>query len=477
MWYMRRYLESRILLWVMPIVALGSVSMALAIRHLDMTEFDEALEAKIQVLATLLVYDGTTATLNLLDDFMPEFSREQPTEYFQIANIDGSIIKRSKSLGVDSLLPLYLNTHREVVFHDLTLPDGRNGRMVQHVFDLDVLMRNREEWAMSDEEQPGHPSIIFAFAKERTELDTLLWSIYAALFVVNVLLLTAVYILVHKILKKGLHPLMDLNSQLKKMAPDTLDQRIDLAATPGELSLIVSTINLVFARLEAAFRREQQFTGDVAHELRTPVAELRLACEVGATWMDDPALVKRRLEDLAQTALDMEHKVNSLLELSRLDNKAVKLEAERIYLNEILTSTASRLCDMNNPLALDFKFEVPPDACVLADKARFEILVLNLFSNCLQYATPGSTVWVDVHAAVPDQWCLSISNQTQALEPSDLPHLFDRFWRKDAARTEGSHSGLGLSIVKSVAEWLKIEICVSLPSPDRFTISLKLPQA
>jgi two-component system sensor histidine kinase QseC len=104
-----------------------------------------------------------------------------------------------------------------------------------------------------------------------------------------------------------------------------------------------------------------------------------------------------------------------------------------------------------------------------------EQIIFNLLSNATCYSPPGSTVVCESRHTASDVWELRISNPTDALEQEDLPHIFERFWRKDTARTGGLHSGLGLSIVQALADALGVEVVADLTPDNVFTVRLRFP--
>jgi signal transduction histidine kinase len=123
---------------------------------------------------------------------------------------------------------------------------------------------------------------------------------------------------------------------------------------------------------------------------------------------------------------------------------------------------------------LEFRQEISPDLCFETDPDKFALVVANLLSNAVAYSAPGSAVRC-TSDGVDGRVSVSFSNQAEHLEPEDLAVMFDRFWRKDEARTGGGHAGLGLSLVRALTELLGIEVATRL-DPDRtFRITLSRP--
>jgi two-component system sensor histidine kinase QseC len=112
---------------------------------------------------------------------------------------------------------------------------------------------------------------------------------------------------------------------------------------------------------------------------------------------------------------------------------------------------------------------------VNTDPFILEQIIFNLLSNATSYSPPGSAVSCASEHASDGKWELRFSNPTDALEQEDLRHMFERFWRKDTARTGGRHAGLGLSIVQALADALGIQVTNDLTADSVFTVSLRFP--
>ena len=475
----RQYLRNRIILGTAAILTAGSVLLALAIRHVDQLEFDATLEAKARVLATLVLREDRMIEVDFAGEFMPEFETVEDTEYFQFRLLDGSVIERSDLLG-ERDLPFLPRAVGSPIFKNLRLPDGRPGRFVQLAFppraaDLQRSVQNGDRFHIPEGNDPDTAHIVLTVARSRTELDAMLQRIYLTLTVVDVLLIGLIALLVSGALRKGLQPLSDLNHQIAGLGPEALDRRIHLSHAPTEIAVFPSTVNSVMEALHAAFVRERRFTSDVAHELRTPVAEFRAACEVGAKWADDPALVRRRFENLQESAVNMEQILTHLLELSQLDSGTVRVQPAVTGIASLVDSCWGRVCSAGVGSGHRLESSIDRSLNLTTDPVILEQIIFNLLKNAACYSPPGSAVVCESGRISNDEWELRISNPTDALEQEDIPHMFERFWRKDTARTGGLHSGLGLSIVQALADALGIEVIANLTADKVFTVQLRFP--
>ncbi len=473
------YLQSRLFIGLTIIVAFGSIILAIAMRALDLREFDAALETKARTLSTLIFQHPGAIEVDFADEFLPEFEQDKDKEYFLVRLFDGTVIEGSKDLDV-SLLPLIADRLEKPGFQNLTLPDGRRGRFVQIAVQPRTDTRALDEdevdlFPLPDGIDTSRPYVLLTVAWGRQQLDTILWTIYAILLGMMLLLILLLTLLVRRFLRLGFKPIEEMNDQIRGLGPKTLDRRIMLHDPPAELEPALSTLNGFLDDLQKAFSRERRFTSNVAHELRTPVAEFRLACEIGAKWPDDPAMVRQRFDELRESALLMERKVKGLLDLSRLDNHAVPVTLTEIRLHPFIGTRWQQTRDAYNPHRISLVNEIENSRIIRSDEVKLDMILQNLFFNAMSYSVPDSTVTISSRAANEGGYIVSISNHTVQLESDDIERLFDRFWRKQPGESGGHRLGLGLSIVHSLAELLGIQVGADLSRTGIFVIHLTFP--
>lgn len=475
----RQYLSVQILFGSALVIVVGSLVLALAIRRMDIEEFDSALEAKARALATLVIKEEREIEVDFAGEYMPEFERSQDPEYFEFRFPNGSIIERSDSLGEQDL-PFFPHVTGGPVFIDQPLPDGRKGRLVQ--ISLSPRLGNVKEpgsngsrVGIPESIDPAHVFVVLSVARSREGLDAMLRNIYAALAAMDAILLGMIILVVKRALRKGFHPITSMNEQISRLSPDALDKRVNLVSTPIEIETVLSALDGFMEKLQAAFVRERRFTSDVAHELRTPIAEFRAACDVGAKWSDDPDLVKKRFKNLQDSALNMERLVKDLLELSRFESGVVVVEKTEVPISALIQSSWTRLWQDAGQSERQLDNQIEAELTLKTDAVKLEILIQNLLNNAAIYSVSGTAITCTSSISSNGDRILSISNRSKELAREDLEHVFDRFWRKDSARTGGHHYGLGLSIVKSLADVLDIRVKVDLSEDEIFTINLCFP--
>ncbi|MGI6496742.1 MAG: ATP-binding protein [Kiritimatiellia bacterium] len=479
----REYLRTRVLLGSAVILAAGFAVLALAIRRLDIHEFDQHLEDRARLLASQMKREGNSLVFVLNREYWPEFQTEAVLGYFQFRFTDGSVILRSESLG-DGDLPLLPSVAGKPSIINTRLPDGRRGRMIQFALTPQTCETHVEIHGAGNPDAfhvpiPGalqaESSIaVLGFAHSREKLDALLLTVYLTLAGMVLLILGLIAILLRRVLRRGFLSIEEMNAQIRGLGPEDMRRRVTLATVPGELEAVVSSLNQLLDRLDTSLQHERRFISDVAHELRTPVAEFRAACEVGGKWADDPALVARRFANLRESAANMEQMLNDLLDLSRLDRGAVQISPVSTGMAALADSCWARVCSSGAGTGHPFENRIDRALRLAIDPPKLEQIVFNLLDNAAQYSPPGAAV-VCTGELDGGLWELCFSNPVQDLEQKDLEHLFERFWRKDAARTAGGHAGLGLSIVEALAGALGIRVAADLAGNGVFTIRLRFP--
>ncbi len=248
----------------------------------------------------------------------------------------------------------------------------------------------------------------------------------------------------------ALRPVADMARTIRQITAESLSLRLKPPATRDETRELADLFNAMLARLEDSFLSERRFIQDVSHELKTPLTilkgELEVALKKARTTGEYAAILQSNLEETEK----MSKIVGDLLTLARFDNREVRLEHARVDLGELLKRTAESLAGVAQKAGV--AVELSPAGGVEADGDAGQLgrLFLNLLDNAVKYSPAGGRVCVSVYleGARP---AVKISDTGAGIPAADLPHIFKRFYRADAARSSGGF-GLGLAIAKSIAE-------------------------
>lgn len=243
--------------------------------------------------------------------------------------------------------------------------------------------------------------------------------------------------------------------------------QVPLKSIPTELLPFVERINELMAAQQDALEREKQFTGNVAHELRTPLSVLHTGLQVLERRIGERH--EETVGDLRDTVGEMSTLVDNLLSLSR--SESARAQAP-IAVAPVVRSIWARLETDAEARGLVFECTVPDDAELSASEDGLRVILTNLLSNAAEYTEDDGRIVV----AVPSDGLLSVWDSGPVPDAQQRAHMFDRLWRADKARTEATaHAGLGLSIAQSLAESMGLELVVDAPREGGVRFVLRQP--
>ena len=246
---------------------------------------------------------------------------------------------------------------------------------------------------------------------------------------------------------------------MKALGPNTLNRPLGTRVDIVELAPIEQQFDQLMERINHSLQRQKQFSSDVAHELRTPLAELRSIADIGRLFVGNEHRMQEYFQDLADISQQMESLVSDLLTLARLENQAEIVSKSQFDLTACLHSVVQRVRKQSERDSLEIVFDTDIVHTVETDRGKLELILRNLLLNAVSYATDATAIRIEYtrHETSID---IKICNHTENLRESDLAMVFERFWRKDKSRSE-NHSGLGLSLVKAIAQFLNLGLDLS----------------
>lgn len=248
----------------------------------------------------------------------------------------------------------------------------------------------------------------------------------------------------------ALRPLRELSDAARTLGPDHLAQRLDLPPQPTELYPLVQSFNAALDRMEAAFRQLETFNANVAHELRSPLATLIGATQVALLHPRSMEALQEVLSDNLEDLERLAAVVRDMLFLARADHGERADAIESLDLRVLAQETAdffeSLLEESGTPL------DIQGHASLQGNTGLLQRALSNLLMNAMQYAPTGTPIQIAL-TTEHGQCELAVVNQGQPIDETTRAHMFDRFYRADTVRTQGSgHVGLGLAIVRAVAQ-------------------------
>lgn len=275
------------------------------------------------------------------------------------------------------------------------------------------------------------------------------------------------------IARTGLAPLRRFNRLAASIGTKSLDQRVSVSGLPGELADMAIEFNGMLERIDDGYRRLQDFSGDLAHEMRTPVATLLGRTQVALSQTRTMTELREVLEGNVEELERLAALIADMLFIAQADHNAAPIQAEPVD----LAGEAHRVAEYMSLVAeekgvhLEVAGSAPP---IPADRLLIQRAITNLISNAIRHALDGSTVGIKVVAAGPTA-TVAVTNQGKGIAAANLERIFDRFYRVDSgrARLKGG-TGLGLAIVRSIATAHKGSVAVQSQS-GQTTFTLSLP--
>jgi two-component system heavy metal sensor histidine kinase CusS len=297
----------------------------------------------------------------------------------------------------------------------------------------------------------GGSGRVVQVAMDRTHEEELLSSYrwYAGLTLTIALLGCAVA--GYALARRGLRPLREISQTLQRIGSSTLHERIDLHLLPVELAALAVTFNDMLNRLEESFLRLERFSADIAHELRTPVNNLRGEVEVALGQPRSPENYREILSSSLEEFGRLASLIDSLLFLARAESPQHQIAKQRLELARELATVREFYEAAAHDAGIELVVTAADGLVADLDRTLFQRAVGNLVANALAYTPRGGTITLNA-AREKNGLHVEVIDTGSGISPAHLPHVFDRFYRADPARTSGGGSvGLGLALVKTIA--------------------------
>jgi heavy metal sensor kinase len=280
----------------------------------------------------------------------------------------------------------------------------------------------------------------------------------------------------YMLVRRALTPVEQITRAAERITQHNLSERLPISSTGDELERLSISLNRMITRLDDAFQNSKRFVADASHDLRTPLTVLRGELE---NFADDSRLdseMRERAASLLEEVVHLGKIVEQLFTLSRLDDGEAQTEWTRFDLTELAQTTVEQM----NLLAEDKDISLSCDASqplpVKGNHVRLKQVVVNLLDNAIKYTPKKGAIQLRVHG-VNGHAVLEVKDNGIGIPADALPHIFERFYRVDKARSADSESaGLGLSIVKSIciAHGAEVEAQSTVGSGSCFRVKLPL---
>ena len=405
----------------------------------------------------------------------PEFRQGDGTFFMQIIDEEKIEISRSPSLpdndSLTSLLPSHLSGDRIALVH---LHDGRPIRvMAERLPPGPLSLPTWLSTAPTTASTSRTLTMIIGIdaASVTNDLERLALAL-AALWIVTSALGIGVAVWLQRTV---LVPVARISHDIGGLGPDELHARLRTIEVPREMQIIPLRLNDLLGRLEAAFLREKATIANIAHELRTPVAGLRMTLELALAAK--PSVTEQKtLATCLRITLSMQAMITNLLTLARLEANPLLPTSDETAVEEITRACWSNLDARATERGLHIHWEISANvALVRAAPEQVHMIVGNLLDNAVSYCPPAGNITVSsenrsAHVA------LIVRNPTDGTLKK-CTDVFLPFWRGDASRTGDLHCGLGLALVQRLVSALGGSVHAQLDDQHHFIITVLLPAA
>jgi len=272
--------------------------------------------------------------------------------------------------------------------------------------------------------------------------------------------------------RRGMRPVARIGETLRRIRSTTLDERIPTRDLPKELLELAATSNEMLDGLERSFAQLSRFSADIAHELRTPIANLMGEVGVALAKPRAPEEYRAQLESCLEECNRLSRLIDSLLFLARAEGGEQPARRQPVDLGRELGAIA----EFYEPLAAEagvaLRVAGEPGTGALLDRALLQSAVGNLIENAVAATAQGGTVTLTC-SREPDAVRVEVADTGCGIDPAHVPHLFDRLYRVDPARRGGT--GLGLSIVKGIVALHGGSVSISSEVGAGTRVTLRFP--
>lgn len=369
-----------------------------------------------------------------------------------IFDLSGKTINTSGKFGIDkssatsqigTLQVIELGDSHFVVKNDFIIVQGKKVAYLQVTYDM-------------------HKEYIFI---------TLLFMLLATADSIGIVISVLVGFLISK---RILKPIDKITRAAKLISIRDLKNRIDVGQGDDELSRLAITFNEMIGRLQQSFEKQNRFVSDASHELRTPISIIQGYSEIIDRWgKNDPKVLDESIAAISNETESMTSLIERLLFLARGDSDSIKLQKENIDLGSVIEQVVieSRLIAPSHNIECKVNGKIK----FYADKKLLKQMLRALIDNSIKFTPEEGSIEIDAFAT-QNHVLIAVKDTGIGITDDNLPHIFDRFYRVDKARSkENGGSGLGLSIVKWIVEAHQGTVNIESKQNKGTTVNIQLP--
>jgi len=451
-------LASRLFLYVgvgqFIVLALLNVGLWILAQKVFVQDFDERLGIQANSIASLIDQEGPYVEFDYKEELAPRFERVENPDYYQIWVEGVGILDRSTSMGADHLEQRH-GTAQAPAAWDGPLPDGREGRFAGIRFAI-----GEYEPIAEDGKKADRCTAVLVLGTSRAPIDRDMARFGTGLVFLDLLIGLGSTLVVYLSVRRGLRPVEDLASSVRNLdSPNGPDQLANLKL-PSELTPLSRSAQDLHRRLAEAIHRERRLSGHIAHELRTPISELRILSEVALAQPEDADGLLVAAEQSKEVALEMERTVAMLLRLWRQKTALAEEPTGPVDVSKLMQSLQGRVSGRSGERGLSWQATASDAIYAQVERRPLELVLSNLMDNAVEHSPPGSEISWSVQQSGNSVF-VSIKNEVRGST-------------QECANGESRHAGLGLSLSHRVSDLTGIELEVD-QSEQGWRVELSIP--
>jgi heavy metal sensor kinase len=453
-------------LWLVTVFAAAGTLLYFGLRHYLEVNLAETQQRRAERVALLVMRPDVTPDGNLAAEITTEFAPEASDRFVRVSRPDGRVVYQSGQPHGRSFDPA-----------QIAAPPRRAGtRQEKQADGVELVLATVPAG-------PRTAPVYFvetgeSLAPALTELRRLLFSLALGFALVTGVALGGGFLLV----RRALRPVEEITRSAEGITSRNLGERLPVPPTGDEFEHLSRTLNGMITRLDEAFQHNRRFLADASHELRTPLTILRAELEAIVerdrlyAELQLPLELRATAGNLLEEVERLSRIVENLFALSRLEAGQAHGAHARFDLAKLAATTAEQMWLLAEDKKLTLSCDTPDPVLIDGDSARLKQVIVNLLDNAIKYTPAGGTVKLAVTTRAGEA-LFEVADTGIGIPAEAVPHVFDRFFRVDAARSrEVGGAGIGLSIVKAIctAHGACVEVESELGRGSCFRVRLAL---
>lgn len=473
---LKKDLNQKIFIAVLAILLPAGVILFVLIENYLLNSLDERLLSEARIVSGAVEVSSDGPELDLLELDLKDLNSKGSDDFLVLFYADGSIFLQTRGKMENTGIEQFKSKGNKN-FGWYRKDKNEELRYLMMEFIPKRETESRDEKEASELQGKDNQAMYLLLARDASSVSNALNGILILFMVTGFVSIPVFYGMIILALKKGLRPLVDLSQKIDSLDESSLSNRIELEQTTQETQPIIEVVNNLLERLDQAFRREQQLSSDLAHELRTPLAALRAKLELALKRDRSETEYKIVIKDLQELALQLQKTIETMLFLARMENNPDSYTKEKIHLSQFINKHWDQFARQAETMKVNVIRNLDKNLSLECPPMLLSLAIKNIFENATAYVNTGGTIKIEL-SRLDDVTLLRVANTGSRVAAGEAQRVFDRFWRHDQSRGESqSHTGLGLPLVKKTLEILGGEVSVETEAGGEFKIEILFPES